>query len=167
MYICRIIIPQKTLKKFRNKRSPHGMQVVRPTECRCQLGTKYSLYVKDEVGQCYGSFMMMNLILGALLKTPLWQTYFLQHSMQGHIYQNLHFKISAFLICEAKNVEKIHFNSTSTRPTVIEFMFPVTRMENLEPIPQVASVKISKVFNLIHPRFFWSLFRSLILFWFC
>ena len=35
---------------FEKKRLPHGMQVVRPTECRCQLGTKYSLYVKDEVG---------------------------------------------------------------------------------------------------------------------
>ena len=35
---------------FEKKRSPHGMQVLRPTECRCQLGTKYSLYVKDEVG---------------------------------------------------------------------------------------------------------------------
>ena len=34
----------------KKKRSPHGMQVVRPTECRCKLGTKYSLYVKDEVG---------------------------------------------------------------------------------------------------------------------
>ena len=41
----------KDFKKFfEKKRSPHGMQVVRPTECRCQLGTKYSLYVKDEVG---------------------------------------------------------------------------------------------------------------------
>ena len=50
VYISRIIIPQKTLILSWKKRLPHGMQVVRPTECRCQLGTKYSLYVKDEVG---------------------------------------------------------------------------------------------------------------------